>query len=284
MALTGTLREFGLVDLLSLVRVTRKSGVLSIRGQAEALDLYFRDGRLIRFTTSSDRADIGQVFLRAGKVSQEQLDAIPADLASSEKAVAVAVMEATGLSRPDLQAQYAAQAGETIAQALMWSDGEFAFRPEAALSEDDITFDLDVGPLVDGLRARQDQWRVLHSVLPHLHYRLRFPASRRPRAEPVMLSPTEWAVITQVATADTIEEIGQRLKLDEFQIRQSVQRLVSEGLLEIEEAREEPASESGRGVSEIARQQRETTGVGAGASPRPAHSGFFPRLFGRKAT
>ena len=50
-----------------------------------------------------------------------------------------------------------------------------------------------------------------------------------------MLSPTEWAVITQVATADTIEEIGQRLKLDEFQIRQSVQRLVSEGLLEIEE-------------------------------------------------
>ena len=75
------------------------------------------------------------MFLRAGKVSQEQLDAIPADLASSEKAVAVAVMEATGLSRPDLQAQYAAQAGETIAQALMWSDGEFAFRPEAAVMD-----------------------------------------------------------------------------------------------------------------------------------------------------
>src|SRR5437660_7300987 len=33
LALTGTLREFGLVDLLSLVRVTRKSGVLSIHGQ-----------------------------------------------------------------------------------------------------------------------------------------------------------------------------------------------------------------------------------------------------------
>ena len=37
--------EFGLVELLSPVEVTRKSGVLSTRGQAGRADLSFRDGR-----------------------------------------------------------------------------------------------------------------------------------------------------------------------------------------------------------------------------------------------
>lgn len=284
MALTGTLREFGLVDLLSLVRVTRKSGVLSIRGQAESLDLYFRDGRLIRFTTYPRKFDLGQLLLRAGRVSQDQLDSVPPDIASSEKAVAVALMEASGVSRPELVTLYAAQAGEVIGQALMWPDGEFAFRTEAALGEDDITFDLDVGTLIDGLRARQDQWRVLRSVLPHLEYRVRFPASRRQRIEAVVLSPTEWGVVTQLGGSPTLDELRQRLNLDEFQIRQSVQRLVSEGLLEIEEAREESPADLGPSGSENMRLPREAASVGAGASPGSARGGFLPRLFGRRAS
>ena len=281
MALTGTLREFGLVDLLSLVRVTRKSGVLSIRGQAETLDLCFRDGRLIRFATSPRKFELGQLLLRAGRVKQEQLDSIPPDLSSSEKAVALALMETSGISRAELLSLYAAHAGEIIGQTLMWPDGEFAFRPELELGEDDITFDLEVGSLIEGLRARQDQWRVLRSVLPHLEYRLRFPTSRRLRAEPVILSPTEWAVVTQIGSSTTLEEARQRLRLDEFQIRQAVQRLVSEGLLEIEEAREESLPDvvtHGEGV----RRQRELAPVGAGVPARAAKGGFFPRLFGRR--
>ena len=284
MALTGTLREFGLVDLLSLVRVTRKSGVLSICSQAETLDLYFRDGRLIHFATYPRKFDLGQLVLRAGRVSQDQLDSIPPDIASSEKAVAVALMEASGISRPELVTLYAAQAGEVIGQAVMWPAGEFAFRTEAALGEDDITFDLDVGTLIDGLRARQDQWRVLRSVLPHLEYRVRFPASRRQRIEPVVLSPTEWGVVTQLGGSPTLDELRQGLNLDEFQIRQSVQRLVSEGLLEIEEAREASPADVGPSGSENMRLPREAASVGAGASPRSARGGLLPRLFGRRAS
>jgi Domain of unknown function (DUF4388) len=284
LALTGTLREFGLVDLLSLVRVTRKSGVLSIRGQAETLDLYFRDGRLIRFTTFPLPFHPGQVLLRAGRISQTQLEAVPPDVSSSEKAVAVALMEASGVSRPELLALYATQAGEVIGQALMWPDGEFAFRPDLELDEDDITFDLDVSVLIDGLRARQDQWRVLRSVLPHLNYRLRFPTSRRPRLEPIVLSPLEWSVVTQLGSSSTIEEIRERLNLDEFQVRQSVQRLVSEGLLEIEEAREEPPPDQRSTDSESARERREPASVGAVAASPPPRSGFIPRLFGRRGT
>jgi Domain of unknown function (DUF4388) len=285
LALTGTLREFGLIDLLSLVKVTRKSGVLSIRSQAETLDLYFRDGRLIRFTTFPRRIDLGQLLLRSGRVSQDQLDAIPADIASSEKAVAVALMEASGVARPELITIYAAQAGDVIGQALMWLEGVFAFKPEVTLAEDDITFDVDIGTLIDGLRARQDQWRVLRSVLPHLEYRVRFPAARRQRVEPVVLSPTEWVVVTQVGSSPTLDALRQRLKLDEFQIRQSVQRLVSEGLLEIEEARDERTSDhDATAAAEGALARKEPASVGASASPQLARGGFLPRIFGRRGS
>jgi hypothetical protein len=205
LALTGTLREFGLVDLLSLVRVTRKSGALSIDSQAESLDLFVRDGRLVRFTSSPTHHDLGQILLHARKVTQDQIDAIPADIRSSEKAVAVAVMEATGLSRADLLAIVSAEASEAIGRALMWNDGQFAFAPDIEVGEDDVTFDLDLIQLIDHMRSRQDQWRVLRSVLPHLHYRLRFAPGRRLRPEPVVLSPVEWGVITQIGGSATLD-------------------------------------------------------------------------------
>ncbi len=283
MALTGTLREFGLVDLLSLVRVTRKSGVLSIHSQAEALDLHIGDGRLIRFSASPDGLDLGHVLLWTGKVTQEQLDAVPPELASSEKAVAVAVMEATGLSRAELLSLYAAQAGDAVGQALMWPDGEFEFRADTQVGENDITVDIDIGPIIERLRARQDQWRVLRSVLPHLQYSLRFPTSRRLRVEPVVLSPAEWGIVTQVGPSATIEEIRNRLTLDEFQVRQAVQRLVSEGLLEIEEARDEPAALSLAAENDHGNREPAAVGTGPTTGTTTAKSGLLPRLFGRKS-
>ena len=282
MALTGTLKEFGLVDLLSLVRVTRKSGVLSIHGQAEALDLHFGDGRLIRFAVSPDGLDFGHILLRTGKVSQEQLDAVPAELASSEKAVAVALMEATGLSRADLLSLYSGQAADAVGQALMWPDGEFEFRADTQVGENDITVDVDIAPIIERLRTRQDQWRVLRSVLPHLQYSLRFPTARRLRMEPVVLSPAEWGIVTQVGAAATIEEIRNRLTLDEFQVRQAVQRLVSEGLLEIEEARDEQPAAAGL-PAESDHRDREPAAVGTATHETTAKTGLLPRLFGRKS-
>jgi len=282
LALTGTLREFGLVDLLSLVRVTRKSGILAIHSQAEALDLYFRDGRLIRFTTSANRLDLGDLLVRAGKATREQVAATPEAGLSSERAASTAVMEATGLSRAELLALCTAEAGKLIGQALMWHDGDFAFRDRVEVPDDAITFDLDVGGLIEGLRSRQDQWRVLRSVLPHLHYRLRFPAARRPRLEPLMLSPVEWSVVTQIGSASTLDEIRERLNLDEFQIRQSVQRLVSEGLLEIEEAPAEPIKETDSGSAEADDDRGQSVAIGASAAPRAPRAGFIPRLLGRK--
>jgi hypothetical protein len=135
------------------------------------------------------------------------------------------------------------------------------------------------------LRARQDQWRVLRSVLPHLDYLVRFPTGRRQRVEPVVLSPTEWVVVTQVGGSPTLDALRQRLSLDEFQIRQSVQRLVSEGLLEIEEARDEsPSDDVDPAGTEGAALRREPATVGATSSPDSARGGFLPRIFGRRGS
>jgi len=49
--------EFGLVELLSPVEVTRKSGVLSTRGQAGGADLSFRDGRFTPLANSLNLSD-----------------------------------------------------------------------------------------------------------------------------------------------------------------------------------------------------------------------------------
>ena len=97
-----------------------------------------------------------------------------------------------------------------------------------------------------------------------------------------MLSPAEWGIVTQVGAAATIEEIRNRLTLDEFQVRQAVQRLVSEGLLEIEEARDEQPATAGQPAEGDLR-NREPAAVGTATHETTAKSGLLPRLFGRKS-
>jgi len=45
MALKGNLRDFSLIQLLNLVNLAHKSGVLVIEGQSDEVKIYFKDGR-----------------------------------------------------------------------------------------------------------------------------------------------------------------------------------------------------------------------------------------------
>ena len=76
MALEGTFGDFGLADIFQLVGHQKKTGVLTVRGEAGRLVTVSFEKGMVVFADEFQRSEterLGNVLLRTRRLSQEQL-------------------------------------------------------------------------------------------------------------------------------------------------------------------------------------------------------------------
>ena len=76
MALKGTLKDFGIADILQLIGQQQKTGVLSLTNKGESVNVSFKDGNIVRAeSTSRNRKDlIGTMLVAANLITESQLE------------------------------------------------------------------------------------------------------------------------------------------------------------------------------------------------------------------
>jgi len=136
MSLVGNLEDLGLGDILQIVSLSRKSGVLSLSSRNREGKVVFRDGQVIRAVSSMFRENIGDLLVR------KQLT----DLATLKKAVLLQknsedpprlgtiLAEYFGVSRDAIEAAVKEQVETIVYSFFAWAEGTFAF--ELGESED----------------------------------------------------------------------------------------------------------------------------------------------------
>jgi len=75
MALEGTLRDFSLADILQLIALQHKTGLLNVRSPSDTVSLGFVDGMLVSAESSAQRLDtrLGTVLVKTRRLSPEAL-------------------------------------------------------------------------------------------------------------------------------------------------------------------------------------------------------------------
>src|SRR5256884_9851307 len=76
MALSGTLKDFGIADILQLIGHQTKTGRLTLKTGADEVEVFFVDGNVVFASEKArDSRDLlGSLLLRAELVSKERLD------------------------------------------------------------------------------------------------------------------------------------------------------------------------------------------------------------------
>src|ERR1035437_2218908 len=71
MALEGTLRDFSLADILQLISLQHKTGLLTVRGSADTVTLGFLDGMMVSAESSAQRLDtrLGTVLVKTRRLT-----------------------------------------------------------------------------------------------------------------------------------------------------------------------------------------------------------------------
>ena len=72
MALEGTLRDFSFADILQLISLQRKTGVLTLRANENLVTVSFQDGCIVGASTLNQHTEdmIGLILLKRGEVTE----------------------------------------------------------------------------------------------------------------------------------------------------------------------------------------------------------------------
>jgi tetratricopeptide (TPR) repeat protein len=240
MAIEGPLEELGIQDVLQLLELARKTGVLSVRSDRLSDDaiVHFSRGAIVFAVRRRSTRRIGQLLIRAGQLTQRELDrALELQHAHPSRRLAEILLEMGSVSEEVLERQLRFQMEETVYELMSWRDGYFKFEEQAGISEHRLLARVRVDSLLMEGARRIDEWTRLESRVPGPDV---VPALAPPGERdgpPLELKPDEWAVLAEVDGERDIRQLAADLGRSEFDVGKIVFGLVSTGIVTVEEKR-----------------------------------------------
>ena len=140
MALKGTLKDFGIADILQLIGQQQKTGQLHLKAKDQEVHVAFKDGNIVRAESSSRKQKdmLGSMLVRAELIKQEQLDwALESQKRTLQRLGDVLVSQGT-LSADKFKQMVGLQNTETLYRLFGWKSGSYEF--EQTEVEVDPTF------------------------------------------------------------------------------------------------------------------------------------------------
>lgn len=235
MALKGNLHDFTTAQLLNLVNLARKTGLLTFQTGSDTARLYFRDGKLVHAQTAAEDGHLISVLSKADKLPREQAAKIAKrPEARNDVQLGMLLVNAGWITREDIVQAIKQYMLEIVTELFQWYDGRFEFLPSVAAPSERISVPLNLeSAIIEGSRRLQENER-LQDELPDLdRISLRFTSNSDARMRSVNLTVEEWRVISFISPRNTIRQIGQANNMDDFQIRRIVYGLLQAGLIEL---------------------------------------------------
>ncbi len=152
MSLVGNLEDLGLGEILQIVSLSRKSGVLQLSSLDREGRVIFHDGQVIRATASTFPENIGDLVIRAGLADLETLKKalVIQHENHDDRRVGDILVSDFGVDREAIDTVVRQQVEKVVYSFFSWDEGAFSFElgdpgELAATNLDPLQFMLDSG-------------------------------------------------------------------------------------------------------------------------------------------
>jgi hypothetical protein len=169
MALKGTLKDFGIADILQLIGQQQKTGVLTLKQRSDSVDVSFKDGNIVRAeTTSRNRKElIGSMLVAAELLTEAQLEfALDTQKRTLQRLGDVLVSQGV-ITEQKFKAMVQLQTSETLFKLFAWKAGTYEFEVKEFEQETAVTPLRAESVLMEGFR-RVDEWPVVRKRITSL--------------------------------------------------------------------------------------------------------------------
>lgn len=244
MSLEGNLTSFGLSEIIQLIAVQQKTGMLSVTRHASSVKVFFRDGKII---STRDRrrgaADpLKEYFTRYGIISRREIARLTELSARSKLDILDVILSEELLSEEDLQRHCRNHIQETVYDILTWEQCSYKFVAGPQVTEGiRVLADLAVeGLLMESMRWIDELPLVLEDFPRGETIIRRTPESSAPED----LSQAETTLLEMLAKEREIDDLVAHAMAPRFETLETLRQLKEKGLIEVED-RATPATPHG---------------------------------------
>jgi hypothetical protein len=251
--LQGNLREFNLPNVFQLVKMSAKTGALSINREGESGRIFFRNGQIYFATAHPGTMPLGERLVKSGHVTSKQLRAALTEQKkkASKGRIGAILLEHGYIDRKTLEQSVRDQIEDVTFNFFSWTDGDFTFEADETVTDEDIHVEMNVESVImEGCR-RIDEWELIFATLGSLERvpRLRYNDIVEEDGG-VKLAPDQWRVVCWVDGRHDINTVLKECGLDRFNGAKIIYDLNRAGLLTVSDSAIE---EIGRGRSIVVR-------------------------------
>src|SRR5262245_26838808 len=137
MSLVGSLEDLGLADILQIVSLSRKSGMLMLRSESGVGRIVLRDGLVHGAAIKGEPQDLRGMLLAQGCVDADGFDRARSLAGSAAIAIDEALPPDCSLAPDRLATLRRAHVERSVLRMFGWRSGEFSFEIRDDLSADD---------------------------------------------------------------------------------------------------------------------------------------------------
>jgi Flp pilus assembly protein TadD len=256
MAIEGPLRELGIHDVFQLLDLSRKTGRLRVTSSLRENEgtVYFLGGRVIGAHIRSNPYPLGQMLVRAGKISEEELEAARQlqQRPGETKRIGELLVETGVLSERELERQVRWQIETVVFELMSWQEGFFSFvetLPEEAPAE--LAHGVSAESLLMEGARRIDEWAGMAHCIAHLGLVPALADVDEQRPSMIDLLPREWEVLAAIDGRRDLRAVASALGRGEFEVAKVVYGLATTGVVTLAEPAEPVAAEAAAGEDPV---------------------------------
>ncbi|MDA8433384.1 MAG: DUF4388 domain-containing protein [Nitrospiraceae bacterium] len=241
--LTGSIKDVSLVKLLVFLNRNRKTGTLSLRTPLFTKKIYIHEGDAIFASSTYEDDRLGEMLLKANKITVEQYDKSVEILKSSKKRQGAILVELGYLTPKDLFWGVKYQVKEIIYSIFLIEEAEYEFVEGEIPNQEVITLKMSMGNLIyDGVR-KIENWTRIRNEMPDTDSVLRLSTDPLTLFQGIELSSQDKKILSLINGKKTIKDVIEQSWMGSFEALRILYVLWSTGIIEQATAiREEEAA------------------------------------------
>ncbi|HKS17054.1 MAG TPA: DUF4388 domain-containing protein, partial [Planctomycetota bacterium] len=245
MALKGDLSTIGLGEVFQMISMSQKEGTLVVQDGESRKAIYFgKEGVQLLSTGRRKGFRIGDLLVRAGKISQEKLKEVLDRQKSSKRLLGEELVNSGHVTRKDIQEVVRAQIEEEIYDLFLWKRAAFEFIEGAPVEElrdpeshvIRLSFDLNM-LLLEAVR-RTDEWTRINMKIPGTDCVFQFENPDTRHQEIASAGPEAKTILERIDGRTSIHDIIEMTLRPRFEVCHLILELMERGSVRLVEVRE----------------------------------------------
>lgn len=233
--ISGLLKHYPLPDILLDLQRSEKDGILEIKYGSISKRIYIKNGDMVFATSNREEDRMGEVLLRAGKISVDQHYQSVDIIKKTGKRQGTVLVELGYLKPENLIWAVRHQVEEIILSLFQWEDGEFVFIEGPLLSEEVITLKLSAANLIyRGIKKINNLTRI-KNAMPPMDLILYYSTDPMNLFQDINLDNTDKDILSLIDGKRNIKEIISISPLDNFSTIKTLYALINTRIIELKE-------------------------------------------------